>query len=483
MNTFKMNKQAMNSQAMNCPRWRRTLTPSEVNARAADQRASGCFKPTGSWRMLAFFMICWTACCFTPPQRAVAQIHDDEPLELSGYSISESYQIEDEMSLDSDSQHFRKLLYRIRQSNADSLENYARFSREVSWQQITESIADYRLWVFDRMGSVTSFSRHELANTESDEPIRSYYISRCKTATGEPFDVVSLSIPSDWNKIKSLNQPIRFSGFLYALVDSVPLFVADQIQWYPEVADKSLGITESMVLLASHGVDIGQLDNVRRQNSKSMGSLDASIFYQTLTAVNTIPVEPEIERLGFREIMSQPKQHLLQAVSFQARVKKCSIVKLPPESAARLGFDHYYQLMVFPDLDGQIVVSNPGGEDLVYRRFPATVCARGLPDNMSMSELENQQVQISGFYFRFWKYSAEMTEAAGATGQPSPLVISRVPILLVSDDRSLNTFLTSILGGIFVVLTIAWWYLRKNLKRSVGEELALPERMDTSGLD
>ncbi len=434
-------------------------------------------------RLLAVMIACLTACCFTPTRVAVAQIHDDEPIELSGYSVSESYQIEDEMSLDSDNQHFRKLLYRVRQSSADSMTKYARFSHEVTWKQIAESIADYRLWVFDRNGTITSFSRHELTNTESNEPIRSYFISRCKTSTGEPFDVVSLSIPSDWNKTESLNQPIRFSGFLYSLVDSVPLFIADHIQWYPEVESAELGVTESMVMLAKHGVDIGQLDNVRRQNSKSMSQADASIFYQMLAAVNKIPVEPQIEGLGFREIIVQPKQHLLRAVNFQARVKKCSLIQLPPESTARLGFDHYYQLIVFPDIGGKIVVPNPGGEDLVYSRYPVTICARELPESITAAQIENQQVQINGFYFRFWKYSAEMTEAAGASGQSSPLVISRVPILLISDSRSLNTFLTSILGGIFLVLAIAWWYLRKSPNRTIGEEIVLPDRMDTSGLE
>jgi hypothetical protein len=417
------------------------------------------------------------------PQLALAQIHDDEAIELSGYSVSETYQIEDEQALDSDSQHFRRLLYRIKQTSPDNLEKYSRFSHEVTLQQATQSIADYRLWVFDRQGTVTSFSRYKLADTEADEAIRSYYVSDCTAPDGETFQVVSLAIPSDWNKTESLKQPIRFAGFLYSLVDGVPLFIADHIQWYPESANADLGITESAVLLAKHGVDIGQLDNIRRQNSKPMGATDAAVFFQTLIAVETIPIEPEVARLTFREIMSQPKQNLLQAVSFQARVKKCSIVQLPPESAARRGFEKYYQLMVFPDIDGQIVVSNPGGEDLVYRRFPVTVCARELPEGVTAAELENQQVEVSGFYFRFWKYSAEMTEAAGASGQPSPIVISRVPILLISDDRSLSTFLTSILGGIFVVLAIAWWFLRKSPKRTGAEEIYLPDQMDTSGLE
>jgi hypothetical protein len=50
-----------------------------------------------------------------------------------------------------------------------------------------------------------------------------------------------------------------------------------------------------------------------------MGATDAAVFFQTLIAVETIPIEPEVASLTFREIMSQPKQNLLQAVSFSRR--------------------------------------------------------------------------------------------------------------------------------------------------------------------
>lgn len=174
-------------------------------------------------------------------------------------------------------------------------------------------------------------------------------------------------------------------------------------------------------------------------------------------------------------------------VSFRARVRKCSQVQITnPDLQARLGFDHYYQLMVFPDLDDQqIVVKNPAGEDLVYRRFPVTMCARSLPAGMQPVDIENQQIMVEGFYFRFWKYASDLTEQAGVSGQISPLIISGRPVMVVSDGETLNVILCGFLLATILGLATLLWVFRNPRKRPALQSMphGLPDQMDVTGIE
>ena len=76
---------------------------------------------------------------------------------------------------------------------------------------------------------------------------------------------------------------------------------------------------------------------------------------------------------------------------------------------------------MFPSLDGgKIVVKNKSGKEIEYKRFPITVCCLELPTGFSIESIERQSVLIDGFFFRFWKYQSDKTDAAGASGQVSP---------------------------------------------------------------
>ena len=47
------------------------------------------------------------------------------------------------------------------------------------------------------------------------------YVANCVADSGERFQVVTLNIPSAWKKAESLDEPIRFVGFLYAMIDAM----------------------------------------------------------------------------------------------------------------------------------------------------------------------------------------------------------------------------------------------------------------------
>lgn len=89
---------------------------------------------------------------------AAAQNHDQKPLELSGFSLSQAYEITDGVSLDLADPKLNKLLYRIKKTAKQSLLKASWFSQRVSWQQLADETSDYRLWVFQRRGRVREIS-------------------------------------------------------------------------------------------------------------------------------------------------------------------------------------------------------------------------------------------------------------------------------------------------------------------------------------
>ncbi len=331
-----------------------------------------------------------------------------------------------------------------------------------------------------------------------DDPIRGVYLANCETDSGERFDVLTLTSPRAWKQGDVLNQPIEFVGFFYALVDdnssgigeevdsgnNVPTFVAKRLAWFPEAVNAELGVTNSHLLLAAHDVDVGQFDFVRQQYGTPLGNEDSAVFFQMLAAIDSLgQIEGEV--LGFTDLMESPQQNFGNAVSFQARVRKCSPIQITdPDLQNRLGFDHYYQLMVFPDLAGQqIIVKNPGGEDLVYGRFPVTMCARSLPDGMQPSDIENQQILVEGFYFRFWKYASDMTDQAGSSGQVSPLIIANCPVLVISDQAQLSYFIGGFLCVMVLALGSLFWLFGRSKRGPTLQALPsrLPDEFDVTG--
>jgi len=233
-----------------------------------------------------------------------AQNHDERPLELSGFSLSQAYEITDGNTLDLADPKLTKLLYRIKKTAKQSLLKASRYSQRISWQQLEEETSDYRLWVFQRRGRVKKISPLRIPGARGDDPIRGAYLALCQSESGERFEVLTLTSPAAWKSGELLDQPIEFLGFFYALIDgtattdsatdptdgNVPLFVAKRLAWFPEKAIPSQGVTAAHVLLAAREVDIGQLDFVRQQYGKPLGNEDSEVFFQMLSAIDSVSI-------------------------------------------------------------------------------------------------------------------------------------------------------------------------------------------------
>ncbi len=253
-----------------------------------------------------------------------------------------------------------------------------------------------------------------------------------------------------------------------------------------------MGIGDAQVLLAAHGVDIGLMEQVKKQNTLPMSAADTESFFQMMNAARGISAtEVPAASAGFVELMQNPASHFADSVSVQGRVRRCVPIEIDDRDLAeRLGFDRYYELdLLIPLGDQRIVVNNGPDQSLEYRhRFPVTVCMVNLGPGMTADKLQNQLVEVDGFFYRFWKYKSEFTDQADGTGgQVSPLIIGISPLVISvvpGIDRLLTVSVLGLLGG----GVILFWFMRpdKGKRASLPTSSVnqpLPDRPDFSQID
>jgi hypothetical protein len=435
-----------------------------------------------------------------PASFVAAQTHDEKPIELSGFSMSEAFEVQDNQPLDLSEKRILKLLYRIKKTSAKNLLQFSQFTQGTSWQDIVKKTPEFRFRVFSLQGTVQRVTRKRIPGATADDRIRSCFVSHCRSESGQAFQVVTLTSPSGWPLDVLLNEPIRFEGFLFGLVDAAdafaddledaadpsPLFVAKRMAWFPETANSDVGVSDSLVDLAKVGVDVGQFDFVRKQNTQALGTVDSDCFYQVLAGVGELPANEHPSESGFLGFISllgstanSNVDYFGSRVTFEARVRRCTPVQVSdPELKRKLGLSTYYQLMVFPDLEGQQISVDPTQKNLLYRQFPVTVCTRTLPAGFSSDQLVGEVLSFESVYFRFWKYKSKLTDDADVNGQLSPLFIVDQP-QIVSLQRD---FLSFVLGSFLMVtlcglLAMVWFFRRTKTDKP------LPERIDLSAFD
>lgn len=453
-----------------------------------------------------------------------AQIHNDKPLELSGYSLSEAYDIEDDSPLDLDDPVILRLLYRIKKTSPKSRNDYLKYSKDVTWEQLSSETQDYRLWVFDRHVRLKKITKHRFASAEEDDEVKGVFVCHCENEQQQPLIVLSASVPRSLPKDVSLDEPIKLTGFLFARraipqedgedqaadetqrqsnagdpaedqpsqPNGIPLFIVDRIAWYPKEVTKDRS-NKSQVILAQNGVDVGLLDLVRENNATKLGDGDREAFFQMLAGINRFDAPPKFdEPIGFLDMMRDTKSNFGNATRIKGMVRTCSEINITnPDTINRIGVSKYYQLMLFPDLDGgKIVIKNKkkDGEDIEFRRFPITICCLELPQGLIPETVERKPFLVDGFFFRLWKFQSDKTDAVdGISGQLSPLIIAKSVTQIDSQEGLLNSvllyFVVAVMAGIAILF---WWYRTADRRHQTpGQKIieTLPEQIDVSGIE
>ena len=173
-----------------------------------------------------------------------------------------------------------------------------------------------------------------------------------------------------------------------------------------------------------------------------------------------------------------------------ARCRDCTKVEVTdPDKRERYGLDHYYQLVLFPELNQSIVLTentDDGPVKAVYERFPITVCAINLPAGIDTKDVQGEAISVDGTFFRVWKYDSEINQRAKTSGTISPLIISKEFEIIVT-PQWMNHLVSWVLLTIAVGFAFAYAYRRvfgnRQLRPSESILDNLPDELDVSGLD
>lgn len=420
---------------------------------------------------------------------------EETPASLSGFESSELYGVEDNVALDPADQMLHQLVYRSRSVSHESLDRFSQFSKNVDDGLLMDKPQDHRFWVFRRKATVTRIARKTLPDDLATEEFGEYWLLIAKQDQ-QTVAIVSRTIPATWRRLESLAEPIEFAGFFFGLKklgnlvdskESVPVFVCDRVSWYPDRELEKGAIGPSQLYLASHGVDLGYLDLVKKNQKRKMLAEEGDIFYQILAAAaqsqEDLAAVNDLKPIGFLELIQHPDEHVGQVVEIEGRVRR--IVEVPITSEERreqLGIDHFYEMDMYVSLNdvATIRATDKDGKEVVYKdRFPVTVHLTSLPE--LEDEYRHHKVRVRGFFYRLWSYQSEYAKKTNQGSQLSPLLIGFKPTVLRASTKMLDTILT--VGGIVFVVGLLGliWFLRKGDKGSanpLNRSEDLPEKIE-----
>lgn len=430
--------------------------------------------------------------CLVATNPGWGQVHDDTPIELSGFSVSQAYEIQDDQAINLEAPEILRLLYRIQSTSPKSRWEFSQYSKDLSWDDIAQQTDEHRMWVFERTGRLKRVRRIRFSGIHPDAEIKEVFVCQCNDENGDPFSLVALELPNTFPIETDLDEPISFSGFLYArvVVDDTasgqPLFIVNRPAWFPDKeSDKA---NASYVELAQNGVDVGLLDFVKESNAKPLGAHDSEAFFQMIASTKTGDTG-EVQPVGFSSLLKQSAEQIGNVIQVNGRVRSCTeITVTDPDIQNRLGLTHYFQLILFPSLDGgKILLEDQSGESQEFSRYPITVCFTSLPKGMTPGEIERRGFIVKGFFFRFWKFQSEKTDLSGKSGLPSPLIIASSLQPIESQIEYLNMLLLAFGFAVVVGMgVLIWIYRRSDQKREQsGESIlsTLPDKLDVSGFE
>lgn len=156
-------------------------------------------------------------------------------------------------------------------------------------------------------------------------------------------------------------------------------------------------------------------------------------------------------------------------------------------TAARFGFDHYYEMEVFTD-DSQ--------------NHPLVFCVRELPPGFPTGDSLREPVRVAGFFFKAWLYRARGsdsdTEPANHNrlsgpidpARYAPLLIGRAPVRLPAEERGqafssyvgVGLFLAGLVG-ICVAAVVYGRGDRQFRRRTQAVDFSLPEGQSLNDLN
>jgi hypothetical protein len=321
--------------------------------------------------------------------------------------------------------------------------------------------------------------------------LEKYY--RCEIVLADDSGTVVVfagNVPENWSLDKPISEPASANALLLKRGrddqsrSETLYFAADRVAWHPDT------------VLGNLGMDYGLFDAVR--HDRAIVDSERECFYQLLAAVGRAPAGRMEATFNSGDatsrlvaLVANPEAHEGELHSFRGVARRAVKIHVDdPETVARFGIDHYFELVVFVELDGYQEIAGKK-----VSNHPVVFCVRKLPAEMPTGENMAEMVRASGFMFKKWRYR---TQLAGKHGEPmsvaSPLLIGTTAEWERPEEGQRR--LDPIMGG-FLVATIAciavfaWWYSRRERRlhnallarrRTISESSSL-EKLELDSID
>jgi hypothetical protein len=359
---------------------------------------------------------------------------------------------------EAEQEQLARVLMRLPQVKLGDIERWTR--KRIEWDDVAARPAEYQRDFLRVQGSVRKVTRIVPATETQDRyALESYYRCEMTTDDGEyPAIVFARVVPGKWPIDRPMDEPASVPAvFLKTGSESAPgkrelYLAADRIAWHPDTP------------LGRLGMDYGLFDTIEQQ--RPITNQDRECFYQLLAAAGRMTLDESIvkavdpaARLG--PLTRNPQAHAGEPYTFRGVARRAIKIQISdPDVVARLGFDHYFEVVVFVDLNSVLALA---GQQV--RSYPVIYCVRSLPPGMPTGDEISEAVRASGFMFKKWPYTTAMTEEKRPDlRMTSPLLIGKSVTWERRDEK--QTLVGPVAGGILGALIVgvglfAWWFGRR----------------------
>lgn len=379
---------------------------------------------------------------------------------------------------DAENEPLSKVLFRLPQVKLLDVERWAK--RGVAAQEMLERPADFQREFVQLAGRVRRVTVEQpIAELQDRYDMEKFY--RCELVLerrGQRAIVFARAVPDAWQRDATIDEPASAygvflkAGSIEAASDEVKeqtalFFAANRVAWHPATP------------LGKLGMDYGLFDTVAQR--RPITHDDQECFYQLLAAagranVNQLNSAPVGNAAALGRLLEKPEEQLGTLQSFRGTARRAIKIEVTdPEVVARLGFDHYYEVVVFVPVK---TLLKP--VERKVNSYPVVFCVRELPPHMPTGENIAETVEAAGFMFKLWRYSTELTaEVDPDLRLLSPLLVGR-DVQWVQRTQSAELPIGSIVAA--VVLSVVFivggitWYLGRDHRRI--QRALLPERVE-----
>lgn len=388
------------------------------------------------------------------------------------------------------------------------------------WSLLATLPAEHRGKVFKLTGRVVGVSENKLDDAVGKRyQLPKFYRVRMQLAGSTRIaDVYTHRIPKDWKDSEQAGmQSGALAMFLKRGDSSDPadplVFVTDRVAWYTDSLLGDLGVDGGLFDDVANNRGIGkgdrelfyqmlhaagiaqtnelaryaereivvhgrrlleerkemqrQLKTLQQQQSAAGGSRHTELSGQ-ISELKT-----ELRRMELRIARARQNQHELfpllenpsdfegKLLMFRGVARRITKVRVEdPDIVARFDIDHYFQIDATVELEFDVTLKDPSDGDSAREMwtFPVTFCARRLPPGMPIGENVNEEVRLTGFFFKKWSYELEKQDGQQKAERFSaPMLIGREPIWIRPPAGQENPYNGLIAGGLFLIALLGVW--------------------------